>query len=326
MKGRIVATSTLSVTFEGPGVDSGVPLDDLLRTLESVQDAVRMMVDHLSGGGSAERGGRPLNTMRRSDGLRLLLESSPRSLTAELAFAPLSEGLSDMDDEDMDDGDIASQALQAILCFNGDGSSNGDDSSSGDGFSNGDDSSCGDGFSNGEGFIPRAVVDLLRSVGAGLSPDVSSVWLGDSRDKRRVHIKRGKPLERSVIPFEAALVHGWLREIDRERRTAQLHDGTGKHIALRFEPALGDIMIQFAARYVKIVGKGRFDEQGGWAAVTVESIHAARSWETPFESPSVVIAAAETAFDPDEVITTDDPFDVEDFISTIHAGRDMNRI
>ena len=40
-----MTAKTLSVTFEGPGTDSGVPLEDLQKTFQHVQDAVRITVE-----------------------------------------------------------------------------------------------------------------------------------------------------------------------------------------------------------------------------------------------------------------------------------------
>ena len=65
-----MAVRTLSVTFEGPGMDGGVPLEDLHRTLQHVQDAVRITVAHLSGS-DVPRRGRPSNAVRQASGLRL---------------------------------------------------------------------------------------------------------------------------------------------------------------------------------------------------------------------------------------------------------------
>lgn len=281
-----MAVRTLSVTFEGPGMDSGVPVEDLHKTLQHVQDAVRVTVAYLSGG-DVPRRGRPSNAIRQASSLRLR-GTSPGSLTAELALAPPEEVEQNVDD-------VGQRALKAILSFAVD-----------------------------SGSIPRAAANHLRSIGTDLSADVESVWLGDARDRRQISFEcRGRPA-RVASATEAAVLHGWLTMVNWATRKAQLHDSGGGNVALRFESALDDQMVKLATRYVKVKGAGRFDKRGRWTTVTVESIHDARSWDEPFDLKSLIEEPVGEAFDPKTVVTAEEPFDVEDFIDAIHRGRDVS--
>lgn len=281
-----MAARTLSVTFEGPGTDSGVPLEDLQKTFQHLQDAVRMTVEHLSGS-DVPRRGRPSNAVRQASGLRLLA-TRPGSLIAELTLAP------PMEDQLFDD-DIGQRALEAILDLNDDG----------------------------DGSVPPSAVAQLRSIGTDLSSAVTSVWLGDSRDRRRVRFECvGRPT-RSPGSTEAAVLYGWLREVNWEKGTAQLHDNVGGYVALRFDPALDAEMVRLATRYVKISGSGRFNKGGGWTTVTVDAIHDTRSWDKPSDLESIMEGSGGTAFDAAAVVIAEEPFDVEDFIDAVHRGRDV---
>ncbi|MDE0268368.1 MAG: hypothetical protein OXI96_04940 [Acidimicrobiaceae bacterium] len=291
---------TLSVTFEGLRIDGGVPLEDLQKTFQHLQNAVRITVEHLSGNHSP-RQGHSSNMTRQASHLRLR-GTTPGSLVAELALAPPMEGrlFDDFDD------DVGQHALEAILSYNGDA----DGSVPPDG--------------DADGLVPPAAVDQLRSIGSDLSSEVNSVWLGDSLDKRRVRLERRNRSPRSSAPIETAVLYGWLREVNWERRTAQLHDNAGGYVALRFDAAFDDEMVRLATQHVKISGSGRFNKHGVWTTVTVDTIHGTRSWDKPFDLNSLIEQSSGKVFDPEAMITTGEPFDVEAFIDTIHQGRDMS--
>lgn len=60
---------------------------------------------------------------------------------------------------------------------------------------------------NGNGSLPATATRHLRSIGADLSRDVSSVWLGDADDTRRINFpcKRRTALP-SSSPTETAVL------------------------------------------------------------------------------------------------------------------------
>ena len=281
----------LSVTFEGPGAGSGVPLDgvpleDLQKTFKHVQNAVRMTVEHLSGG-QVRRRGRPSEAVRQASALRLR-GTAPGSLVAELMLSTPTRGPSWGQD-------IGPLALEAILGCGGDEN----------------------------GSVPQEAADELRSIGADLSPEVGSVWLGDSLDRRRVRFVCGPSRQQPSGRTEAAVLHGWLKVVNWDKRTAQLHDNVGGSVSLRFGAALDDEMQRLATRYVKVVGTGRFNSRGGWRSVAVDSISDTRSWDEPFDLRSVA-EEPRAVFDPQTVVTSEEPFDAEEFIGVIHEGRDVS--
>jgi hypothetical protein len=51
----------------------------------------------------------------------------------------------------------------------------------------------------------------------------------------------------------------------------------------------------------------------------------ARSREAPLDPESILNASAPKLFDPDSVVTASEPFDVEEFLRVIRAGRDVAR-
>ena len=120
------------------------------------------------------------------------------------------------------------------------------------------------------------------------------------------------------------MLYGWLREVNWEKGTAQLHDNVGGYVALRFDSELDAEMVRLATRYVKIFGSGRLNKPGGWTTVSVDAIHDTRSWDEPGDLTSLMEGSAGRVFDPETVVTAEEPFDVHDFIDAIHRGRDMS--
>lgn len=174
------------------------------------------------------------------------------------------------------------------------------------------------------GSVPPEVFDHLRSIGTDLSPEVSSAWLGDSSEKRRVRFDRRSSAPRQIGSTESAVLHGWLREVNWEKGTAQLHDNDGAHVVLKFDSGFDDEMLRLATRYVKVSGAGPTNKSGGWTTVTVTNIKSTRSWDEPPTLDSLMDESSAVAFDPESVVTTDEPFNVQDFIDTIHLARDIS--
>lgn len=284
-----MTADTLNITFEGPLTGGGVPLEDVQKTLDHVQKAVRITVEHLLGKETPGRG-RPSNVVRQASTLRLQ-GTSLGSLTAELTLPNPPEG-------NTLDGEVGRRALEQILNFNFDG--------------------------DGNGSVPPNAVVHLRSIGSDLSPDVTSVWLGDSRERRRVRFERRSNPPRQIGSTESAVLYGWLREVNWEKGTAQLHDNDGTHVALKFDSEFDDELLRLATRYVKISGTGQTNKLGDWTTVTVTDIQSTRSWDEPADPDALIGELGAAAFDPESVVTTDAPFDVQDFIDTIHLARDIS--
>ena len=121
-----------------------------------------------------------------------------------------------------------------------------------------------------------------------------------------------------------AAVGGRLREVDTERRSAQLHEyGRPDHIPLRFGPELGEEMRRLESRYVEIRGAGRIDDdRDRWIEVRVEELRETRSWEEPFDLDAF-LARPREPFDPDHAVTASDMTDeeFESFLDAIRIGR-----
>lgn len=124
---------------------------------------------------------------------------------------------------------------------------------------------------------------------------------------------------------QAAFLQGWIREVNRKRHTAQLHDRSGDFVRLRFPPELDEKMSRLATRFVELTGQGQFDETGAWKTVLVNQVTSTRSHHEPFDLDAFLNDPKPKIFDPDNVVTASVPFDVDDFLRTIYAGRDVEQ-
>ncbi len=283
-----MVTNELHVTFRGPTVgEYGVSLDDLQNTLDGVRRAITLMVGHLMGVDASR--GRPPNLVREQSSLRLV-NTSQGSLVTELSVGmpPNVAGPSQ---------DYAQRALDRIVGWQ----------------------------PENDGSFPEPVADVLRAVGTRLSPEVRVVWLDIPRSDRRLEIRRtGR--ERSVATQnERALLHGWLKQVNWARRTAQLHRYERKYVQLRFDAALDDEMLRLATQYVEVRGRGQFNKDDSWKTVQVEQINGTRSWRGTFDLEVFRNNPNPKIFDPDKVVTASEPFDVDEFLRIIYEGRDVGR-
>ena len=141
---------------------------------------------------------------------------------------------------------------------------------------------------------------------------------------RTIHAGRDAGREqRDHVPDEAALLYGWLKEVNWAQRTAQLHRYTGEYVRLRFEDALSDEMLRLATRYVEVRGRGRFNKDDSWMTVQVQQISEARSCGEPFDLEAFRNNPNPKFFDPDKVVTidlTDEEWD--SYSRAIREGRE----
>ena len=170
--------------------------------------------------------------------------------------------------------------------------------------------------------LPRAVTDKLYAIPPKL-PAGTRLWLGGGGDPRRVEVRRVAHAARTAGESEEALLHGWLKEVNWEQHTAQLHRSDGRYVQLRFDAALDDDMLQLATQYVEVRGRGRFNKDDEWTSVQVEGVSGTRSWREPFDLDAFLNDPNPKIFDPEKVVTVSEPFDVDEFIRTIHEGRDV---
>ena len=276
----------LNITFEGRGVDSGVPLDDLQKTLQHMQRALRLMVGHFAG--IEQKRGRPPKIVRQESMLRLRA-TSPGSLVTELVLYPPIDTQRSLEN-------YGQRALNRILDWQAEDES-----------------------------FPETVADELRAISRDLSLDVSAVRLGDPHNGRFVEFRRTERGQPVADRLDRAFVHGWMKEVNWDRRTAQLHRSVGNYIQLRFDATHDGDMLRLATQYVEVRGPGRFNNDGDWTTVQVKRISGTRSGREPFDLDEFMNDPNPKIFDPEKVVTASEPFDVDEFVDTIHEGRDVGR-
>ena len=170
--------------------------------------------------------------------------------------------------------------------------------------------------------LPKLVADCLYETASDLSGS-TQLWFGSAEVTRRVEVRRPEVVAVALAESEKALLHGWLREVNWARRTAQLHDYSGEYVGLRFGEALADDMLRLATQYVEVRGRGRFDKHDEWTTVEVDSVSGTGSWREPFDLEAFLNNPNPKIFDAEKVVTidlTDEEW--EAFNSAIREGRE----
>ena len=136
-------------------------------------------------------------------------------------------------------------------------------------------------------------------------------------------IRTVRPSKRPAASTETLTINlqGWLKTVDWDRRTAQLHEYGGGFVPLRFSLELDQDMRRLATQYVEVRGRGELNEQDKWTVVQVEELLETRSHFTPFDLDAFLNDPNPKLFDPDHMVTASEPFDVDEFIRTIYEGR-----
>ena len=153
--------------------------------------------------------------------------------------------------------------------------------------------------------LPEDVTNQLSSIGAGLSPEISAVWLGDPNSGQRLEFRRAERDQPRQVPDAKALLYGWLKEVNWAQGTGQLHEHEAKYVLLRFDTALNHEMHRLATQYVEIRGRGQFNKDDSWHTVHVEQISGTRSWREPFDLELFHNNPNPKIFDPDKMGTID---------------------
>ena len=276
----------LLVTLDGPGIgESGVPLETFTAVLGRIQTAMRLMVGHL--GGRQPSPGQPPSWMRDQSRMRLTATRSG-SFVAQLTLGPSRNGQSDM-------FGYGPRALEAILGWDG----------------------------TEDSTLPPVVVDEIQQAASSLPPDVQ-LWLGDSDDSRKVEVGLTVKGEDKLTPrSDAAVLEGWLKEVNWDRRTAQLHEFGGEYVRLRFDAELDNEMLRLATQYIEVRGRGRFNRNDEWTVVDVEQVREVRSWQQQFDMEAFRNHPSPKLFDPEKIVAidlTDEEW--ESFDRAIREGRD----
>ena len=277
----------LYITFEGSRVsEDGVPVDGFAAALKGVQDAVRLMVEHL-GERQPQPGPRP-KWVRDQSTLRMT-STRPGSVVIQLTLEQPPE----VWEHRINHGP---RALEALLNWEAD-----EDST-----------------------LPKIVIDRLNRTRSALPKDMR-LWLGDSEITRRVEVKRTVRTRKYSRSEEKALLYGWLKVVNWNSRTAQLHRYMDSYVRLRFESALDEDMVRFATQYVEVRGRGRLNDDDRWKFVQVDEINDTRSWREPFDLEAFLNDPNPKIFDPDKLVTASEPFDADEFNRIIREGRDVRR-
>ena len=171
--------------------------------------------------------------------------------------------------------------------------------------------------------LPDDALERLHGIHRALPMDMR-VWLGGIENRLMVEIKRVIHAVKTDSEPESAVLHGWLKEVNWAKRTAQLHRyGVKGHIHLRFAESLDREMIRMATRYVEISGVGRFNANDDWTTVRVDAITAADTGGEPFDLDAFLNNPNRKIFRSEDVVRASEPFDVDAFNRAIREGRNV---
>ena len=177
--------------------------------------------------------------------------------------------------------------------------------------------------------LPTPVARELLSIGLDLSSEVARVRLGDFGSNRYVEIHRKAPEREPLVASSTAvedvptLLHGWLREVNWDKRTAQLHQYGGDCVRLRFDASLDDEMLWLATQYVEIKGYGRINSKDEWTRVQIQNIERVSLRGESFDLEGLLNDPNHKIFRSDEIVRASEPFDVDEFNRIIREGRDV---
>jgi len=253
--------------------------------LHGVQDAVRLLVQHL--GGRDPGPGRPPQWVLNQSAIGVAA-IRPGSLVADLVLSPPS-GQTEL-------LDYGRQALETLLNWN----------------------------QSEDAALPSQVEEKIIGITRTL-PENMKLFLGTPDDTHQLELRQTKPIvSLEPEADQEALLYGWLKEINWHNGTAQLHQSVGSYIRLRFDSDIDTEMLRLATRYVEVRGQGRFNQDDQWKTVLVEEVRATRSWKETFDLEEFLSDPTPKAFDPDRIVTIDlTEEEWDSFNRAIREGRDV---
>ena len=170
--------------------------------------------------------------------------------------------------------------------------------------------------------LPQGVVKELNAVRNELSEETSLVRLrAPGTDSSLILTRMIQVHERSTAEEIDATLQGRLMMVDWKRRTAELHNYGQPVIRLRFDAALDKEMQRYATQYVEVRGLGKFTADGSVVDFRVRQLKGTRSSLQPYDLDEL-LNAPRKIFDPEKVVRTSEPFDVDEFMRIIREGRD----
>ena len=117
------------------------------------------------------------------------------------------------------------------------------------------------------------------------------------------------------LAVEPVLIHGRVRRVDSESRTAEFDWLGGKRL-LRFPLKLRQTIEELKDRFVEIQGLGSYDANGRLVEIELTDIR--------HESDEIDQLLADDQwrqFSPDNLVRADEPIDVDDFLHDIYEAR-----
>jgi hypothetical protein len=119
-------------------------------------------------------------------------------------------------------------------------------------------------------------------------------------------------------PSEPALIQGRLCDVDPKLGTAKIDAYFDERVPLRFDSSLELDMLRLETKFVKVWGHGWIDDDADrWIVIEVEKI--ARPETRTIDE--IINDPNPKPFDPDNVVTAREPFDVDKFLQGIYEAR-----
>ena len=125
--------------------------------------------------------------------------------------------------------------------------------------------------------------------------------------------------KRKVI--ERALLHGRLKNVSLRYRTAKLHQCNEKPVPLHFDAKLDHKMIRLRNKYIQVEGRGVINDNDRWESVHVDDANDEPYGKKTFDLEAFRNNPNPKIFDPDNLVTASEPFDVDEFLRIIYEGR-----
>lgn len=130
-----------------------------------------------------------------------------------------------------------------------------------------------------------------------------------------------KPDSHKQDGSQPALLHGRLKNVSLRYRTAELHRYNEKPVPLRFDAKLDHKMIRHMNKYIEVEGRGVINADDEWDSVCVDRTNDRPYGRDPFDLEAFLNNPNPKIFDPDDIVTAREPFDVDEFLRIIYEGR-----
>ena len=146
--------------------------------------------------------------------------------------------------------------------------------------------------------------DLAKEIGEG----VMKAFGGQDRDRAKANGEK---------PFR---INGLLTHVDAESRTGRI-EWLDEERAISFAPDLLMQLPELVGRTVWVTGSGRFEADGTLACIDVDDVEEGKWGLTPSEFIELQARRGLMKFDPDALVRSSEPFDVDEFLETIYEAR-----